>query len=541
MCVLPFSWLSAQSTDLDQLVSLEYNKAPLGYVLGEISSTYEVSFSYSADFISMDAKVSCYVEEEKLSLALDELFSTTKVIYALIGNQIVLKKDNNKRIGKLEVDEQLEEEFSQIIYEEEVFDEREYIKARMPEVPAQMELDNEMIAGVDLPADFDYTYGKGTIKTIPEAKPYDYSIPKDFKAKFSVVPEVSAEVGGHKDAPSNTSVNLFWGESENVEGVEIGCFVNTVTNDVKGVQIAGFLNVVKNDTEGVQAAGFVNHIGNDFKGFQWAGLVNSVGGDLKGASLMGEEQTLRGAGFQMAGLVNVVKGNMEGLQFSGIGNVVGEDAIGLQIGGLFNSNDGDANLQISGIYNKAAYVNDSQVGLINVCDSIGGTPIGLINIVKGGTNAYNRFELGSDMAMHLSGAFKFGTKRLYSQVKASGRIGEVDAWGLGFGMGTALTMSPRSLLNIEASVMHINEDAFWTNTLNMLQTINITFDYRLGENVSFFAGPNLNFIVSERTDSEGQILGSGIAPYNILTNGNAQNFEGSKNKFWIGFSGGFRF
>ena len=534
---MSFGCLSAQSTDLNQLVSLEYNKAPLGYVLGDISTVYAVSFSYSTDFIPMDAKVSCYVEEEKLSFALEALFSSTQVAYALIGNQIVLKIDKDKRVGQHEIDQKLEEEFTQIIYEEDLFVEHEYVRPKMPEVPAQMELENEMIAGVDMPADFDYTYGKGIIRTAPE--PYDYSIPTDFKAKFSVVPHLSAEVGGHKDAPSNTSVNLFWGKSENVEGIEIGCFVNTVTNDVKGVQVAGLLNTVSNNSEGVQAAGLANHTGNDFKGLQWAGLVNSVGGDMKGASLMAKGESLYGAGIQVAGLVNVVKGNMEGIQFSGIGNIVGEDAIGVQIGGIFNSNDGDANVQISGIYNKAAHVNDSQIALINVCDSISGTPIGLINIVKGGANAYNRFELSSDMAMYLNGAFKFGTKRLYSQVKVSGQFGEADAWGLGFGMGTALEMSPRSLVNIEATVMHMNEDGVWTNTLNMLNTVNVTFDYRLGDKVSFFAGPNLNFLISERMDSEGNIIGSEIAPYTILFD--PQSADALKHKFWIGFSGGFRF
>jgi len=532
---MPFGWLSAQSTDLNQLVSLEYNKAPLDYVLGDISTVYQVSFSYSADFIPLDAKVSCYVEEERLSLALNELFNTTQIVYALIGNQIVLKIDKDKRVGQ--VDQQLEEEFTQIIYEEDLIIEEEYIQSRMPEVPAQMELENDMIAGVDLPADFDYTYGKGKIKTAPE--PYDYSIPSDFKAKFSVVPQVSAEVGGHKDAPSNTSVNLFWGKTENVEGIEIGGFVNTVTNDVKGVQIAGLLNKVDNDSEGVQAAGLINQTGNDLKGLQFAGLINSVGGDVEGASLKSKTETLQGVGIQIAGLLNVVSGSMEGIQFSGLGNVVGEDAIGLQIGGLFNNTTGDANVQISSIYNKAAHVNDTQIGLVNVCDSIDGTPIGLINIVKGGANAYNRFELSSDMAMQLNGAFKFGTKRLYSQVKLAGHFGETDAWGLGFGMGTAVTMSPRSLLNIEVMAMHINEDGFWTNNLNMLNTINVTFDYRLGKNVSFFAGPNLNFLISERMDSENNIIGSDIAPYTILLDSQSPN--ALKHKFWIGFSGGFRF
>jgi len=332
--------------------------------------------------------------------------------------------------------------------------------------------------------------------------------------------------------------NILWGESEDVEGVEIGCLVNTVTNDVKGVQVAGLLNKVNNDVEGVQASGLINHVGNDLKGIQWAGLVNSVGGDMKGASLMAKEQTLRGAGVQAAGLINLVQGDMEGIQMSGLGNLVGEDA-GVQIGGLFNRSGGDANVQISSLYNQATHVNNTQVGLINVCDSISGTPIGLINIVKGGSNAYNRFEVGSDMAMHLNGAFKFGTNRLYSQVKVAGNFGEVDAWGLAFGMGTAMKMSPRSLLNIEVMAMHINEGEFWTNNLNMLNSVNITFDYRLGDNVSFFAGPNLNFLISERKDAEGNILGSEIAPYTILLD--PQSADALKHKFWVGFSGGFRF
>ena len=42
-------------------------------------------------------------------------------------------------------------------------------------------------------------------------------------------------------------------------------------------------------------------------------------------------------------------------------------------------------------------------------------------------------------------------------------------WALGYGFGTAITFSPRTLMNIEAIAMHVNEREAWTNDLKFTE------------------------------------------------------------------------
>ena len=87
--VLP---LVASSQQLAQKVTLKYTNEPLGSVLTEISTEYDVRFSYSKDFIPVDQRVSIYIINQPLSVALDELFEYTSVRYASMGGQVVLEK-----------------------------------------------------------------------------------------------------------------------------------------------------------------------------------------------------------------------------------------------------------------------------------------------------------------------------------------------------------------------------------------------------------------------------------------------------------------
>ena len=533
----PMAGLLAQSNSLSTTVSLDYDQAILGEVLSDLSRNYDINFSYSSDYIPLRQLVTCTVKNRPLYEALDQLFYDTDIVYRMIGDQVVLKIDEDKRIGRIE--EELEKQFNPILYDEmeEIKTEQELAKL-MPEIPEQISLEHEMMAAVDMPAGFDYSEGVASVKMTDGQA--NYAMPKDFKASFSVVPKVAAAVGGSKEAPSNTSVNLIYGKTENVEGVEIGCFVNEVTNDVKGVQVSGLVNMVAHDVEGVQFGGTVNVVDNDVRGLQASGLVNVVGGSVSGADLAKKGEYRESVGVQLAGLVNVVDQRMDGVQLAGIGNVVGEDAEGVQVAGLFNTNKGDTDIQVSSIFNHAKYVKNTQIGLVNVCDSIGGVSVGLVNIVKGGMNSYNRAELGTSLLFDLTTGLKFGTYKFYNQVKFSGEfIGSNKAWGLGYGLGTSMKMSPRSLVNLEILAMQINEDGFWTNDLNLLNQIHLSFDYKISKNASFYAGPTLNILVSNRQDTEGNYIGSALTPYAISLDPGGDDAE--RYVTWVGFNAGFRF
>ena len=91
----------ASAQQLAKKVTMRYSNEPLGNVLTEISTSYDVRFSYSSDFIPVDQRVSVHVENQPLSVALDDLFETTSVQYASIGGQVVLRKSNQIPTGQL--------------------------------------------------------------------------------------------------------------------------------------------------------------------------------------------------------------------------------------------------------------------------------------------------------------------------------------------------------------------------------------------------------------------------------------------------------
>ena len=97
--------LFAQNAGLNKNVNLRYERVRLGKALNEISHDYKVHFSYSRDFIPVGKRVSATVVDQPLSKALDQLFAPTKIIYAPIGDQIVLKVSAHKKIQRQKKEE----------------------------------------------------------------------------------------------------------------------------------------------------------------------------------------------------------------------------------------------------------------------------------------------------------------------------------------------------------------------------------------------------------------------------------------------------
>ena len=540
--------LSAQPDQLNMIVSVRYDNVLLGEALKDLSDEYQINFSYSRRYIPLETSVYCNVSKEPLYVALDEMFDNVAVSYTQIGKQIVLRVDKDKRIGQLE--KELEDQYNPAIYDEIVVIQESVVESApspvMPSVPEQIDLENEMIAGVDVPFDLSYKTPVSAVQLNQPHPSYESSYTttqlRELKASFTIVPKVSAHINKSENGPTNTSVNILFGKTENVVGLEIGLFVNVVTNDVEGVQYGGAYNFVRDDVEGLQMSGMVNVIGDDLKGVQIGGIFNRIGGDVDGVSILKKGKKSNSSGFQLAGIANRINGNLNGWQVAGITNKVGQDSKGVQLAGVCNKADGDANIQVSSICNRAGYVKKMQMGFINICDSIadGGTSIGLINIVKGGRNSYNRLEVSGGMALHANAALKFGGRRFYNQIKTGMRFTNGhNTWALGYGLGTTLRMNPEAHFNFEFSAMHINEGEAWTNTLNMLNVIQITYDHRITEKASFFVGPSFNFMTSERKNAEGVLIGSEIAPYSIDLD--PTSTAPAKNIFWVGLNAGIRF
>ncbi len=574
--------LLAQSVAMDREVTLQYANVQLGDVLADISRTYNVYFAYSNDYVPLEQRINFRVRKKALSEALDLLFVELSIDYTSIGNQIVLKRGEPRQINKNEtpppsnngnyygMKDDLENsgEFTAFVEGVELLD------------PIQ----REQIPLMALP--YEWSKQDNEILYAPLLQPQLVEKEPFITAQVSLVPSLGTNGYKSDEKTNNISFNVLSGRNGGVHGVEIGLLTNHVRNDVRGVQVAGLVNTVGGNVGdskytneqgkymvGVQAAGLVNIADNvnaiqfaglvnvtkkHFDGVQLAGLVNSVGEDVgsshpvKALQIAGLVNTAKNANAaQLAGLINVSKGQFSGAQLAGIGNNVLKDGKGVQIAGIYNVNHGDGQVQIANItniaddiegaqisliFNKAEKVKGVQIGLINVCDTTSGGSYGLINIVKKG---YNRIELGGNSTLGAQAALKLGSYKFYNIFQGSKRVSN-PGWSLGYGIGTAVIMSKRTLLNLELIASHVNEQNSWTIELNLLSQLRMAVEVRLGKRFSFFAGPTFYVMFSDLYDPDTGEYGSSIVPYTMIAK---TKYEPTQTdiKMWIGFNAGVRF
>ncbi len=88
--------------------------------------------------------------------------------------------------------------------------------------------------------------------------------------------------------------------------------------------------------------------------------------------------------------------------------------------------------------------------------------------------------------------------------------------------------------------MWVNENELWTQELNMLNQLRLTYDFPLGRRSSIFIGPTLNLMLSRVYDGDTQKIGSSIVLYN-LTQALIDGDDATKISTWIGINAGFRF
>ena len=162
-----------------------------------------------------------------------------------------------------------------------------------------------------------------------------------------------------------------------------------------------------------------------------------------------------------------------------------------------------------------------------------------------------RLEFSASEVMYGNFALKFGAHSFYNILHLGARWDDVPyvdidgqeqtgrfiSWSLGYGIGTAIRLSPSWLINLEALSMHVNETEFWTNDLNLLNQLKLLFSVRTGRRSSFFAGPVGNLMLSKRIDEDSGIIGSNIMPYTLWDEIN----NNRSIKAWIGFNAGIRF
>ena len=411
----------------------------------------------------------------------------------------------------------------------------------------------------------------------------NFSELQERKAQVSLLPMIGTNALNSGVTKNNFSVNLFAGYSGAVDGVEIGGFFNIVREDVKGVQVAGLGNITGGKTKGtqisgffnnnrgsmygVQAAGFNNFVMDTIKGVQAAGFNNIIVGRLDGVQAAGFSNiaTNNSDGYQIAGFANVAlkdinklqasgfgnyAGGVKGMQVAGFGNVCKGELTGTQLAGFFNYGTSVKGVQVSGftnvctkemsgtqltgMLNVGGKIKGTQVGFINIADSVSGATIGFFSFVLKG---YHEVELTANDVFYLNAMFKTGTHKFYNIFTASlFPRPDKDMYALGYGIGTDFQLSKKLDMNLDFIGNQINEDGPWTEELNLLSKARLNLGFQIFKGGYFVIGPEFNIYTSQRFDAENNRLGSQFAPYTFYD----KDVRGTNVQMWLGGTAGLR-
>ncbi|WP_338867948.1 STN and carboxypeptidase regulatory-like domain-containing protein [Spirosoma sp. SC4-14] len=342
------------------------------------------------------------------------------------------------------------------------------------------------------------------------------------------------------------SVNVLAGYSFGVQAFEVGGLLNLVGGDVRGFQVAGWGNVVGREVTGAQLAGWFNVVGGNVHGVQTGGLFNIDLKPMQGVQLGGlfNANLNEMRGFQVGGLFNATLGEQPAtVQLGGLMNIAGRSIHGVQVAGLINVAGGDVRgWQISGILNRARRITGGhQIGLINIADSAGNVPIGLLSHVQKG--GYRRFEVGSDEVNLLNLSYRTGVKRFYNILSAGHSFDRENSprLSVGYGLGTGFSLSRATMINLEGSTYHLfyfqnynfqNYNSGW----NQQFRLSALLETRFSKHLSLAFGPSINWYMSEDETTK-PLTQPAISLYN-----NRYSRYGTMTYWsWVGFQAGLRF
>ncbi len=79
---------------LETPVTLEVKELPVKQVLKVLKKEYGISFAYSSNKLSLKDPITCSFSNQPLSTVLDAVFKNGQVVYKVIGEQIILRRQN---------------------------------------------------------------------------------------------------------------------------------------------------------------------------------------------------------------------------------------------------------------------------------------------------------------------------------------------------------------------------------------------------------------------------------------------------------------
>lgn len=392
--------------------------------------------------------------------------------------------------------------------------------------------------------------------------------------QFSVVPYFGTNGSLSGNVINDYSLNLFGGVSKGTSKLEMSALFNIDLEDVKTAQFAGLFNVVGRDVSGIQAAGLFNVVGRDvtgiqmgglfnvnegeFSGVQLAGLLNVNEGSASGAQLAGlmniNEDTVTGwqgsglmninnkkvRGLQTAGLMNINEGGIDGAQFAGLMNLNEGDSDGAQFAGMMNLSEGNVKgSQISGLVNSARKVKGSQIGVVNLADSVSGIQLGFYSFSKKG---YHKIEVFADEIFYTNLAFRTGGNHAFYNIFTAGlnptyKSSDDLYWTFGYGIGTSPRLSKRFYLNFDITANQLSKGKFLTAPNNLCK-LYTGLDFQLAKKFSINAGATLNVLIRDSSFNNYPETFTNYKPEIIFSE---KPMGGPDIDMWIGFKAGIRF
>ena len=282
---------------------------------------------------------------------------------------------------------------------------------------------------------------------------------------------------------NNFSFNILYGLNGGVNGAEIGSIFNYNKGSVSGFQLAGVGNFNTGATQGLLISGVANITQTTFSGIALSGAVNYANDSSKGAQIS-------------------------------VLNLSTQKFTGLQLGAI----------------NYAKKVKGMQLGVINYQGTNSGYPIGIVSIAKGGLY---KFELTGGEVFYTNLSYKMGVERLYTIYKVgNSSYKSKSVYSVGLGFGSQLPIGEKHRLIIDVSGNQIVYDNNWDSGLNLLNKLDLNYEFKLTPALSILAGPSLNVYVSD-VKVEGE-YGTLNIPYTLSTS----EWSNGKTFTWVGFNAG---
>lgn len=599
--VISTSAFSQSINDLKQRVSVDANNVTITELLENIGAQAQIKFSYNPKLIKSNRRVTFSAENTEVRKVLNDLFED-EFDYKLRGKYVIIvKKSNSERtdtelkktiLSGFIIDSETKEgienvsvftaagestlsdvtgafeiqlkksENSQVELRKRGYAAMYYETNHTSNTNVEIGLDALKSLSVQLHRDsisaqrlnapnigVATMYSINTILKINQENIQD-SIDKP--VSFSLYPGVATYGNLSGNIKFNLALN-FIGYNRGIDGAEFSIFSSINRDNVVGVQLAGLSNYVGKGVTGFQAAGIFNKVGADLIGVQMGGIANVNFGDVKGAQYGGISNHVVGdvTGVQYAGIYNRaddvtgVQGasiinladTLSGVQMSGVANISNQ-LTGVQMASVFNYADTIKGAQFSGLVNSARVVKGSQIGIINIADTLTGVPIGLFNFIK---NGYKRVGVYSDDLFPLNVEFRSGVDHFYTILNGGVQsdIGDSDSalYTFGMGLGSRILLSPSAAIEIEATGNQINKrESIDVLSLNIRGYLGL--EYKIGDHFAIAGGATYNAFLFDRELLLDEDFNQLKDSYLIDTSDQNDNYIW---RSWLGYKAGVRF